>query len=95
MRRRFSEVGLVSSGASFVLLAGSWYVLNRFRRYYYDSSAEAATTATSPYWTIVRVQEFLFWPIVVSFGVAASMLLFEFAHYIAALILPRPTGKHE
>jgi hypothetical protein len=95
MRRRFTRVGLVSSGASFVLLAAAWYVLNRFRRYYYDSSVESATSATSPYWAIVSVQHFLQWPIILSFGVAALMLLFESAHYIAGLVSPKTNGKRE
>jgi len=93
MRRRFSLVGLIASGACFVVSAGAWYVLNEYRREYYISAVEGPSGATSPYWTIIRAQHFLVWPIFCLFGFATLMFLFEFAHFIAPKISKRNGGK--
>jgi hypothetical protein len=46
-----------------IMSAGTWFVLNHFRVQYYDSAAEGPSADTSPYWTIVAIQDFLTWPI--------------------------------
>jgi len=86
MKRRFSLVGLITSSACFVIFAGVWYALNHFRRESYNSAVEGPAAASSPYWTIIRIQHFLVWPIICLFGFVALMFLFEFAHFVAPKI---------
>jgi hypothetical protein len=71
---------------SCVVLASAWFALNHFRVEYYNSAMEGPSTATSPYWTIIRLQDLLRWPIILSILFAALMLLFEVTRYITATI---------
>jgi hypothetical protein len=93
MEWRFSLVGLIAGSACFVVFAGVWYALNHFRSEYYNSAMEGPLAASSPYWTIIRVQDFLMWPIIGLFAFASLMLVFEFAHFIAPKISKRNSGK--
>jgi len=95
MKRRFSLVGLVLSSTCFLFLAGVWFVLNQLRREYYNAAMDSPFSTTSPYWAMVRVQDYLFWPIVISFGCAALMFLFESAHFVAAKTAKKIGGKSD
>jgi hypothetical protein len=95
MRRRVRFAALTISTASFVMLAGAWFALNHFRVVYYNSGMEGPSAATSPYWTIIRQQDLLRWPIIFLFVLAALMLLIEFARYIAATISKRNNHKND
>jgi hypothetical protein len=94
MKRRFSFMGLIASSVCFVVFAGVWYALNHFRGESYNSAMEGPSASSSPYWTIIRVQHFLAWAIICSFGLAALMLLFEFVHFIAPIISRRISSRH-
>ena len=85
MRRRFSLLALIASSGSAVLFTATWFVLNQFRREYYNSSVEGPSAQESSYWTIIRVQDFLEWPIKLAFCFAALSLLFELAHFIVVI----------
>jgi hypothetical protein len=88
-------VGLATSSVCFVVFAGAWIVLNRFRREYYESAVEGPFAAESPYWTVIHIQSYLVWPIIVSFWSAVVMLLFEFAHFIVVIFTRKTKAKHD
>lgn len=88
LRRKLS----IALGASAVVLAtfiGAWFTLNHFRVQYYNDSIEGPSPQTSPYWTIIHVQDILHWPIVVAASCVAALLLLKIAHRIGGAILHR------
>jgi len=65
----------------FIVLALTWFVLNHFRREYYNLGIESGT---GPYFAIIRAQGVLVWPIVCLFCLATVMLLFEIVHIVVS-----------
>ena len=59
-----------------------WATLNYFRVQYYNDSIEGPSPQTSPYWTIIRAQDILQWPIIIAALCVAVLVLFIVAHYI-------------
>ena len=82
MKRRFTFSGLIVSSTSFIVLTLVWFVLNHFRREYYNSAVEGPSAGTGPYFTIVHTQSLLVWPIICLFGLAVIILLFEVIHLV-------------
>jgi len=64
------------------MLALAWFVLNHFRREYYNSAVEGPSAGTGPYFPIVHTQSLLVWPMICLFVFAVIMLLFEVAHLV-------------
>jgi hypothetical protein len=87
LRKRF--VVLLVLGSAFVLFSSTWFILNHYRVEYYNSSIEGPSPETSPYWTIVRVQNILRWPIFVTAFCVAVVFLFELAHLLAWAVSSR------
>jgi hypothetical protein len=89
MKLRKRLVALLILSSAFVLFSGTWFILNHYRVEYYNSSIEGPSPQTSPYWTIIRVQDILKWPIFVTAVCVAVVLLFELAHLLALTISGR------
>jgi hypothetical protein len=90
--QRKRPIALSISVVAFVVLAGIWLTLNHFRVLYYNSGVEGPSSQTSPYLTIVRIQEILHWPIVLAALCVAVLLLFELARHIALAVSNREPG---
>jgi len=82
MKRRFTFWGLIVSSTSSAVLTLVWFVLNHFRREYYNSAVEGPYAGTGPYFTIVHTQSLLVWPMMCLFGLAVIMFLLEAGHLI-------------
>ena len=67
----------------------AWLVLNHFRVEFYNSAIEGPSPEKSPFWTIIRIQEILEWPIFTTAILAGILILFEVARK-AVLLLKRP-----
>jgi len=89
MFQRRVSIALGASVATLVILVGAWFSLNYFRVQYYNDSIEGPSPQTSPYWTIIRAQDVLHWPIVVTASCAAALVLFIVAHYVRQAIFNR------
>jgi len=87
--KRKLHIALVTSAVAFVVFAGTWLALNHFRVQYYNSSIEGPSPQTSPYWTIIRAQDILQWPIVFAALCVMAMLLVIVAHYVGQVIFNR------
>jgi hypothetical protein len=59
MSLRKTSVAFWASISVFGLLVASWFVLNHYRVLYYNDSIEGPSPQTSPYWTIIHVQDLL------------------------------------
>ncbi len=68
---------------AFIVFVVAWFVLNHFRVVYYDSAMEAATSETSPYWKIIRIQGLLEWPIWTLACLVGLLAVIEMAARIA------------
>ena len=71
----------------------TWLTLNYFRVQYYNDSVEGPSPQTSPYWTIIRAQNILHWPIVFAALCVAALLLVIATHYVGQVIVSRGTVK--
>jgi hypothetical protein len=91
LQRRISTAFGVSVVA-LIILTGTWFTLNYFRVQYYNDAMEGPSPQTSPYWTIIRAQGILQWPIIFAALCVAAMLLFIVAHYIGQVIVNRDDG---
>jgi hypothetical protein len=88
LQRKLS-IALGASVVTFAIFAGTWLTLNHFRFQYYNDSIEGPSPQTSPYWTIIRAQDILHWPIVVTALCAAVLLLFKIAQSVGRAIFHR------
>jgi len=79
---------LIVPSVGFIASSSVWFVLNYFRRKYYDSAVEGPSMSTSPYWTIVHLQDWLQWLIGFSLLLTVLLLLFRLAQLIAGRIAP-------
>jgi hypothetical protein len=68
------------------LLVASWFVLNHFRVLYYDDSIEGPWPQTSPYCTIIQVQDLPLWPIRVAAFCIAGLTLSKVAQCIRGML---------
>jgi hypothetical protein len=94
MLQRKISIAFVASVVSLVVLAATWFTLNYFRVQYYNDSIEGPSPQTSPYWTIIRAQDILHWPIVFAALCVVALLLVIVAHYLAqAFFQPRGRGQ--
>ena len=91
MSPRRISVALWSSIAVFGLLVASWFVLNHYRVLYYNDSIEGPSPQTSPYWTIIRAQDLLLWPILIAALCAAAFVLSKVAQWIGRTITKQRT----
>lgn len=82
MLQRKISIALGASVAALVTLVGAWFTLNYYRVQYYNDSIEGPSPQTSPYWTIIRAQDILQWPIIVAALCVAALVLFIVAHYV-------------
>ena len=89
MLQRKISIALGASVAAFVILVGTWFTLNYFRVQYYNDSIEGPSPQTSPYWTIIRVQDILLWPMAVTALCVVVLVLFIVAHYVRQAIFSR------
>jgi hypothetical protein len=89
MKLRKRLVALLILSSAFVLFSSTWFILNHYRVEYYNSSLEGPSPQTSPYWTIIRVQDILVWPIFVTAFCVAVGFLIELAHLLALAISGR------
>ena len=78
------RVALLAASFISLALAIAWFVLNHFRVQFYNSAMEGQSPESSPYWTIIRVQSVLEWPIFFFALCAALLILCELAHFIGA-----------
>lgn len=92
MLQRKLSIALGASVAAFVILVGTWFTLNYFRVQYYNDSIEGPSPQTSPYWTIIRAQDILYWPIVVAALCVVVLVLFIVAHYVRQAIFNRASA---
>jgi hypothetical protein len=71
--------------AALLLLAlgASWLILNQLRVHYYNDSIEGSR-GTSPYWTVVRVQDMLHWPIALLAACLFAVAIYEVARWLAS-----------
>ena len=71
----------ITSTAAFVTVV-AWFVLNHFRVQLYNSAMEGPSAETSPYWTIIRIQDVLQWPMLVFTVCTAVLIVCEFTRFI-------------
>jgi hypothetical protein len=88
LQRRIS-IAFGASVVALIGLTGTWFTLNYFRVQYYNDAMEGPSPQTSPYWTIIRAQDILQWPIVFAALCAAALLFFIAAHYVGQVIFNR------
>jgi hypothetical protein len=86
MKRRKTITAFWVTVTSFVALVVTWFILNHFRAQFYNSAIEGPSAETSPYWTIIRIQAILEWPILALSLVAALLILIELARKIALIV---------
>lgn len=89
MLQRKISIALGASVAVLLILVGTWFTLNYFRVQYYNDSIEGPSPQTSPYWTIIRAQDVLQWPIIIAALCVAALVLFIVAHYVRQAISAR------
>lgn len=85
LQRRIS-IALGASAAALTIFTGTWFTLNYFRVQYYNDSIEGPSPQNSPYWTIIRAQDILQWPIAFAALCVVGLVLFVVAHYIREAI---------
>jgi len=88
LQRRIS-IAFGVSVVTLLVLTGTWFTLNYFRVQYYNDAMEGPSPQTSPYWTIIRAQDILQWPIAFAALCVVALLLFIAAHYVGRVILNR------
>jgi hypothetical protein len=88
MLQRKISIAFSASVAALVVLTATWFTLNYFRVQYYNS-IEGSSPQTSPYWTIIRAQDILHWPIVFAALCVVALLLLIIAHYLGQVIFNR------
>ena len=64
----------------------TWFVLNHFRVQFYNSAMEGPGSETSPYWTIIRIQDVLQYLIYFLAACTAVLILIEFIRFITSRI---------
>jgi hypothetical protein len=89
MLQRKISIAFGSSVVALVVLTATWFTLNYFRVQYYNDSIEGPSPQTSPYWTIIRAQDILHWPIVFAALCVVVLLLVIVAHYVGHVIFNR------
>ena len=88
LQRRIS-IAFGVSVVTLLVLTGTWFTLNYFRVQYYNDAMDGPSPRASPYWTIIRAQDILQWPIVFAALCVVALLLFIAAHYIGQGIFSR------
>ena len=89
MLQRKISIAFGASVVALVVLTATWFTLNYFRVQYYNDSIEGPSPQTSPYWTIIRAQDILHWPIVFAALCVVALLLVIVAHYVGQVIFHR------
>jgi hypothetical protein len=89
MLQRKISIAFGASLVALVVLTATWFTLNYFRVQYYNDSIEGPSPQTSPYWAIIRTQDILHWPIVLSAFCVVALLLVIAARYIGQAIFNR------
>jgi hypothetical protein len=79
-------VGLWIASAAALALVVAWFVLNHLRAQFYNSAMEGLSAETSPYWTIIRIQKELQYPILFFAVCSAVLLLCELVRLISLRI---------
>jgi hypothetical protein len=85
LQRKIS-IAFGASVVALVVLTATWFTPNYFRVQYYNASIEGPSPQTSPYWTIIRAQDILHWPIVFATLCVAALLSVIVAHYTRQVI---------
>jgi hypothetical protein len=86
MLRRNLSIAFGASVVALVVLTATWFTLNYFRVQYYNDSIEGPSPQTSPYWTIIRTQDILHWPIAFAALCVVVLLLAIAARYVGQVI---------
>ena len=81
-----TSVALWASILVFCLLVAIWFVPNHYRVVYYNDAFEWPSPHTSPYWTIIHVQDRLLWAIRVVAFCSAGLMLFRIAQWVGRVI---------
>jgi hypothetical protein len=89
MLQRKISIAFGASVVALVVLTATWFTLNYFRVQYYNDSIEGPSPQISPYWTIIRVQDILHWPIVFAALCVVVLLFVIVAHYVRQVIFSR------
>jgi len=89
MLRRKISIAFGASVVALVVLTATWFTLNYFRVQYYNDSIEGPSPQTSPYWTIIRAQDILLWPIAFAALCVVALVIFIVTHYIRQGIFSR------
>jgi hypothetical protein len=85
MKMRKTTAALICAVFGFFAVVAAWFVLNHFRTQFYNSAMEGPSPEKSPYWTIIRAQEVLEWPIFVLAGLAGILILLEISRKIVSV----------
>jgi hypothetical protein len=89
MLRRKISIAFCASVVALLVLTATWFTLNYFRVQYYNDSIEGPSPQTSPYWTIIRAQDILHWPIVFAALCVVALLAVIVAQYVGHAIFAR------
>lgn len=89
MLQRKISIAFGVSVVVLIFLTGIWFTLNYFRVQCYNDAMEGPSAQSSPYWTIIHVQDILHWPIVFAALCVVTLLLFIAAHYVGQVIFNR------
>ena len=89
MLQRKISIAFGASVVALVALTATWFTLNHFRVQYYNDSIEGPSPHTSPYWTIIRAQDILHWPIVFAVLCVVALLFVIVAHQARQVIFNR------
>jgi hypothetical protein len=89
MSVRRTSIALYASVSLLGILVVSWFVLNHYRVLYYNDAIEGPSPQTSPYWTIIHVQDLLLWPIFVTWLCVTGLILIMIARWMERLVASR------
>ena len=89
MRPQRTTLALWFGIVLFALLVASWFVLNHYRVLYYNDAIEGSSTQTAAYWTIIHIQDLLFWPILIAASCVVCLALLNLAQWIVRAITER------
>jgi hypothetical protein len=89
MSLRRTSLALYASISMLGILLVSWFVLNHYRVLYYNDAIEGPSPQSSPYWTIIHVQDLMLWPILVMWLWVTGLILFKIARWVERLLATR------
>jgi hypothetical protein len=85
VKRPTIVTALLITTSGLLVLVAIWFALNHFRVEYYNSAMEGPAAETSPYWTIIRIQNILAWPIFLFAGLSGFLVLIKLVSKLSAV----------